>query len=141
MENEKMDDGSEELNDRETLECICWNFATTAEEFYPIEETALQCMKGVSENYKGNENMNWEKGLAWEKGQHSRAVLEASEVFTKLESMGYDPVQMAKEHIRKSEEMGHQLPKIDWSWLNFSLLPDEYKNQYLNTSREGNNND
>lgn len=119
------------MDDRETLEYLCWHFGTTGERFWPIQETAESCMESVKENYEQNDEMVYEEGLAWEQGQHTRAVSEAGRVYKQLYSKGYDPVEMAKNEIERSREEGIELEDIDWDWLRFTMLPDEYVSQYV----------
>jgi len=112
------------MNDRETLEYLCWNFATTAQGFWPIERTARECVDANSESA--------DVALAWERGQHSRAVMAADELFTTLYDRGYDPVELAaREQYRIECEQGVEMPPLKWDWLRFARLPGDYTKKYV----------
>lgn len=118
-----------DYSEREALEYLCWSNATSAERFFPPEETAIECMAAHSEVYEEHDDMDYDEGLAWEMGQHGRALSDAAEFFDDLVVRGFDPVRMAEQHIEDAREEGLDgLPDIDWDWLQFhGRLHDEYE--------------
>lgn len=94
------------INRDELLDWLCWKRATTAERFYPPDETAEECADNWEQELS-------ERAVGREYGEHNRALLEAVEFFNDMEAEGYDPKARAQRHIEESEL---DLPSIDWTW-------------------------
>lgn len=109
----------------EFLDWLCWSIATTGDRFFPPEETAKECMDAL---YDGSEpisdaELTYRKGV--EVGQHSRAWSEAIDMYEQMDARGFDPIERAERYVRQAREDGHDLPEIDWSWLEGSSLASE----------------
>ena len=97
----------------ETLQWLCWCYATSAERFYPPKESAKQCLEGF------DVDSDFERGK--HHGTHIRALNEADDFFRKLELCGFDPQAMAERECKTNQ----RLPEIDWSWYHALRGDDE----------------
>jgi len=95
---------------QETLQFLCWKFATDGDRFYPPKETANECCEELDTDDE------YVKGL--ENGQHGRAWGEAVNFFEKLRVRGYDPVSLAQQEqadLRGRSEAYSE--ELSWEWL------------------------
>lgn len=117
-----MSDSDHDYSAEEFLDWLCWMWAQDGERFYPPDETAAECVGAVYENYADEYDgarLRYEivKAYQWEKGQHSRAYMEAYDKFQDLENWGFDPVERAaREHRDLMERADGEVPPLDWSW-------------------------
>ena len=100
----------------EMLDWLCWCFADSAERFYPPDETAEECIEELPDDKYEEGSIEEAEARGWERGEHTRAVLEADSFYRKLERCGYDPKARAEREIKRAREQGLNLPDIDWSW-------------------------
>jgi hypothetical protein len=105
----------------EFLDWLCWELAHSGERFYPPEETAQECVQSVEhlyeEKYEGDElDLQLAGAFEWEKGQHSRALMEAREKFESAEQRGLNPVERAAREHRELMKKSEGMEPLDWSW-------------------------
>lgn len=96
----------------EMLDWLCWRFATQGERFYPVEETAQECMGSLD-----MKDENDPEALGWERGTHHRAYLNAVMFFHDLERHGYEPIERAKREVRRARQEGLdnlEMPSFAW---------------------------
>jgi hypothetical protein len=98
------------------LDFLCWDFAMTAERFWPPDETAHGCIDALPDSTYEEDSLEEAEALGWERGQHTRSLNEATEFFYQLEQRGFDPRSRAQREIERSREDGVDLPDIDWTW-------------------------
>lgn len=100
--------GSEATEADEYLDRMCWLMADNAQNFWPIEETAQNCVDSI---YDDSEDI--EVQMAKERSSHSRAVIESARYFDDLVTHGYDPVMRAKRYVREDDL---DLPELGFEW-------------------------
>lgn len=101
-------DEDPEISTDEFLDWYCWSVASTAERFYPPDETAEECCEArdITDQF--------ERGMEY--GQHCRELTMATMFFSDMENHGFDPKARAQRSIERSREEGLDIPDIDWTW-------------------------
>jgi len=106
------------------LNWLCWMWAQDGERFYPPEETAVECVDAVRDEYEENYSgymltTKLAQAYQWEVGQHSRAYTEAVTRFRDCARRDFAPIERAarEQHdLRKKADDDYD-KQIDWSWL------------------------
>jgi hypothetical protein len=103
------------VSEEELIDWLCWMWAVDGQEFYPVEETAQECMNTVRDKYE--DSMKLENVRGWEEGYHERAVEEATIRLHDLEQRGFDPVERAAREQREvMKRSDGEYIGLDWTW-------------------------
>lgn len=106
----------------QALQYLAWLFAQNAADSWPIKSAVENCMEEFEDQYTETE---YEKAEKWEFGVHTRVIVQATMVYEHLYSLGYDPVELAEQ----KQDQVHKTTELNWEWLSYSTLPEEYIQQ------------
>lgn len=102
----------------EMLDFLCWNIASSANHFHPVDETAAACVDAIA-----GEDDDRERALAIETAVHADRLETYTRLFQQLYNRGYDPRGRAvREAVRAGQEM-HNDPDEQWDAIQ-TLMPD-----------------